>query len=77
LRENAANKVERQIDKSRAAILLESRIGEQFDAMFTGASAKVNWVRLLDMPIEEILKRGFYGIGVQDRIRVQLITVDV
>ena len=28
--EDAANKVERQVDKSAAAMLLESRIGEQF-----------------------------------------------
>jgi exoribonuclease-2 len=75
--EDAANKVERQVGKSAAALLLESRIGEQFDAMVTGASAKGNWVRLLDMPIEGMLKSGFEGIDVGDRIRVQLISVDV
>jgi exoribonuclease-2 len=75
--EDAANKVERQVGKSAAALLLESRIGEQFDAMVTGASAKGNWVRLLDMPIEGMLKSGFEGIDVGDRIRVQLIFVDV
>ena len=75
--EDAANKVERQVGKSAAALLLESRIGEQFDAMVTGASAKGNWVRLLDMPIEGMLKSGFEGIDVGDQIRVQLISVDV
>ena len=75
--EDAANKVERQVGKSAAALLLESRIGEQFDAMVTGASAKGNWVRLLDMPIEGMLKSGFEGIDVGDQIRVQLIFVDV
>ena len=38
--------------KSAAALLLESRIGERFDAMVTGASEKGTWVRLLDIPVE-------------------------
>ena len=38
--EDAANKVERQVGKSAAALLLESRIGEQFDAIVTGALPK-------------------------------------
>ena len=75
--EDAANKVERQVGKSAAALLLESRIGDQFEAMVTGASAKGNWVRLLNMPIEGMLKSGFEGIDVGDQIRVQLISVDV
>lgn len=76
-KEDATNKVERQVGKSAAALLLESRIGEQFEAMVTGASAKGNWVRLLNMPIEGMLRSGFEGIDVGDRIRVQLISVDV
>ena len=76
-KEDATNKVERQVGKSAAALLLESRIGEQFEAMVTGASAKGNWVRLLNIPIEGMLRNGFEGIDVGDRIRVQLISVDV
>jgi len=34
-KEDAINKVERQVGKSAAALLLESRIGEQFEAMVT------------------------------------------
>ena len=37
--------------KSGAALLLESRIGEQFDALVTGASDKGTWVRLLKIPV--------------------------
>ncbi len=45
--EDAANKVERQVEKSAAALLLEHRVGEQFDALVTGASEKGTWARLL------------------------------
>ena len=75
--EDAANKVERQVGKSAAALLLESRIGQQFDTLVTGASSKGTWVRLLSMPVEGRLVRGFEGIDVGDRIRVQLVSVDV
>jgi ribonuclease R len=69
-KEDATNKVERQVGKSAAALLLEPRIGEQFEAMVTGASVKGNWIRLLNMPIEGMLKSGFEGIDVGDRIQV-------
>jgi exoribonuclease-2 len=75
--EDAANKVERQVGKSAAALLLESRIGEQFDSIVTGASEKGTWVRLLSMPVEGKLVQGFEGMDVGDRIRVQLISLDV
>lgn len=76
-REDAAKKVERRVGKSAAALLLESRIGEQFDTIVTGASFKGTWVRLLKMPVEGRLAHGFEGIDVGDRIRVELISVDV
>jgi exoribonuclease-2 len=72
-----ADKVERQVDKSTAALLLESRINEQFDALVTGASEKGTWVRLLPMPVEGKLIHGFDGLDVGDRVRVQLISTDV
>jgi exoribonuclease-2 len=75
--EDAANKVERQVGKSAAALLLESRIGEQFDAIVTGASEKGTWVRLLSLPVEGKLVQGLDGIDVGDRMRVQLIDTNV
>ena len=75
--EDAATKVERQVGKSAAALLLESRIGEQFDSFVTGASEKGTWVRLLSVPVEGKLVQGFEGMDVGDRIRVQLISLDV
>ena len=75
--EDAAKKVERQVGKSAAALLLEARIGEQFDSMVTGAAAKGTWVRLLTIPVEGKLVSGFEGLDVGDRVRVQLISVNV
>ena len=75
--EDAARKVERQVKKSAAAILLESRIGERFEALVTGAAAKGTWVRLLHPPIERKLAQGFQGVDVGQRIRVQRMHTDV
>jgi exoribonuclease-2 len=75
--EDAANKVERQVEKSAAALLLESRIGEQFDALVTGASSKGTWARLLSVPVEGKVVQGEEGVDVGDRIRVQLVSTDV
>ena len=75
--EDAAKKVERQVAKSAAAILLESRIGEQFDGIVTGASDKGTWVRLLHPPIEGRLESGFEGMDVGHKLRVQLVSTDV
>ena len=76
-KEDAANKVERQVGKSAAALLIESRIGEQFDAIVTGASDKGTWARLLNIPVEGKLVHGFEGLDVGDRIRVQLTSINV
>ena len=75
--EDSANKVERQVAKSAAALLLEERIGEQFDAIATGASFKGTWIRLATMPVEGKLMQGFEGVDVGNRLRVQLLSVDV
>ena len=75
--EDAVNKVERQVGKSAAALLLESRIGEQFDSFVTGASEKGTWVRLITMPVEGKVVAGFEGLDVGQRVRVQLMSVDV
>jgi exoribonuclease-2 len=75
--EDAAKKVERQVTKSAAAIMLQSRIGEQFDAIVTGASVKGTWVRLLHPPIEGRLASGFEGMDVGHQLRVQLVHTDV
>jgi VacB/RNase II family 3'-5' exoribonuclease len=75
--EDSARKVERQVEKSAAALLLESRIGEQFDGIVTGASEKGTWVRLISVPVEGKVVQGFEGLDVGDRVRVRLTETDV
>src|SRR5439155_1148327 len=75
--EGNAAKVERQVHKSAAAMLLESRTGAQFDAMVTGASDKGVWVRILHPLAEGRLVRGFEALDVGDPVRVQLVRTDV
>lgn len=75
--EDAANKVERQVGKSAAALLLKAKIGEKFDAIVTGAAAKGTWVRIFHPPVEGKLMQGFKGVDVGDKIRVQLVRTDV
>jgi len=75
--EDEANKVERQVEKSTAALLLERKIGQRFDAIVTGASGKGTWVRILQPPVEGKLVRGFEGLDVGDRVRVELIGTNV
>ena len=63
--------------KSAAALLLEPRIGQRFDAIVTGASPKGTWVRILHPPVEGKLVHGFEDLDVGDRVRVELIGTDV
>jgi VacB/RNase II family 3'-5' exoribonuclease len=75
--EDAAKKVERQVEKSAAAMVLKSKINQWFDAVVTGASPKGTWVRLLHPPVEGRVIQGFEGLDVGQRCRVQLLHTDV
>jgi exoribonuclease-2 len=76
LKEDAARKVERVMSKRIAAGALQHRIGDKFDAVVTGASAKGVFVRVLGPPVEGMLVRGQQGADVGDRLRVQLVNAD-
>src|SRR5262249_43252599 len=76
-KEDDAEKVERQLRKSAAALLLESQIGRHFDAIVTGASNKGTWVRLLDPPVEGKLMSHTGGLDVGDTLSVELLHTDV
>lgn len=75
--EDAANKVERSIRKSAAALLLSDRIGHAFDGVVTGASEKGTWVRTFHPPVEGKVVRGQQGLDVGDVVRVRLLSVNV
>jgi len=75
--EDAAQKVERQLHKSAAALLLEPRVGQRFDGIVTGASDKGTYVRIFHPPVEGRVIHGFQGMDVGDRVRVKLIATDV
>lgn len=76
LRESAARKVERVMNKRIAAVALQPRIGEMFDAVVTGVTPKGVFVRVLGPPAEGILVRGQQGVDVGDQIRVKLVSTD-
>lgn len=75
--EDDANKIERHVRKSAAALLLESSIGQRFEGVVTGASDKGTWVRVFNPPVEGRVVRGYERFDVGDRVRVQLVEVDV
>jgi len=75
--EDAAQKVERRVRKSEAALLLQSRIGERFDAIVTGRSARDTWVRVFSPPVEGKLVTDDATLDVGRRVRVKLIATDV
>ena len=75
--EDNAQKVERQVRKSAAALLVSSRVGQQFDAIVTGASAKGTFVRVANPPVEGMLVEGEEGLDVGDRVHVRLSRVNV
>jgi exoribonuclease-2 len=75
--EDNAKKVERQVQKSAAALLLEGRVGERFEGIVTGASEKGTWVRIVRPPVEGRVVRGFQGLDVGDRVGVELVDTNV
>jgi exoribonuclease-2 len=77
MQEDRAAKVERQVRKSAAALFLESRVGERFHAIVTGASEKGTWVRTLGTPVEGRVVKGVAGLDVGDRVEVRLVSTDV
>ena len=75
-REKGSKKVERFMRKAAAAVLLQGRIGEPFDALVTGASEKGTYVRLITPPAEGRVMRGERGLRVGQKVRVRLLRTD-
>jgi exoribonuclease-2 len=76
LKEDAARKVERVMNKRIVAVALRPRIGETFAAVVTGVTPKGVFVRVLDPPAEGLLIRGQQGVDVGDKLQVKLVSTD-
>jgi VacB/RNase II family 3'-5' exoribonuclease len=74
--ERNANKVERQVRKAAATLLLVDRIGQHFNGIVTGASDKGTWVRIGEPIAEGKVVKGSAGLDVGDRVQVELVHVD-
>ena len=72
-REDAARKVERKMRKVGAAVLMEKRIGEVFDAIVTGATPKGIFARIIKPPVDGRIMRGEQGLRVGEKISVKLL----
>jgi exoribonuclease II len=76
LKEDAARKVERDMSKRIAAVVMSGRIGDDFDAIVTGVTPKGTFVRVLEPHVEGLLARGQEGLDVGDKVRVTLVRAD-
>lgn len=76
LKEDAARKVERAMNKRAAAVAFANRVGQKFDAVVTGVTPKGVFVRVLNPPIEGRVMRGEQGLDVGDQVTVTLLNTD-
>jgi exoribonuclease-2 len=76
-KEDAARKVEREMSKRLAAVAMQHRIGEVFDAIVTGATDHGIFVRVLQPRVEGLLAQGAQGLDVGDKLKARLIRTDV
>ena len=69
-------KTERLSRKRAIAVALRDRVGESFDAVVTGVSAKATWIGVPGEAIEGRLVRGRRGLRVGDALRAVLLVAD-
>jgi exoribonuclease-2 len=75
-KENDANKAERSVQKSVAAVAMAHRVGEEFEGLITGAADKGVWVRIALPPVEGRLEGAVTGLSVGDRVIAKLSSTD-
>ncbi len=76
LMEDNARKVERDMEKRIAAVVLRPRIGQSFPAVVTGVNNYGTFVRTLDPHVDGKLVQGGKGLDVGDKVTVKLISTD-
>jgi exoribonuclease-2 len=72
-----ANKVERQVRKSEAALVLQTRLGEVFEGIVTSASSKGVWVRIFHPPVDGRLHGAGDAPRMGQKIKARLTLADV
>jgi exoribonuclease-2 len=76
LMEDNARKVERDMEKRIAAVVLHSRIGQSFPAIVTGVNNYGVFVRTLDPHVDGMVVSGGKGLDVGDKVTAKLISTD-
>jgi VacB/RNase II family 3'-5' exoribonuclease len=76
LMEDNARKVERDMEKRIAAVVLRPRIGQSFPAIVTGVNKYGTFVRTLDPHVDGMVVQGGKGLDVGDKVTAKLISTD-
>jgi exoribonuclease-2 len=76
LMEDAARKVERDMQKRIAAVVLHPRIGQSFPAIVTGVNQYGTFVRTLNPHVDGMVVHGGKGLDVGDKVTVKLVSTD-
>jgi exoribonuclease-2 len=74
--EDNARKVERDMQKRIAAVVLRPRVGQSFPAIVTGVNKYGTFVRTLNPHVDGMLVQGGKGLDVGDKVIVKLISTD-
>jgi len=65
------------MSKRLAAVAMQRRVGETFDAIVTGVTDHGTFVRVLQPLVEGLLAQGAQGLDVGDKLKAKLIRTDV
>jgi exoribonuclease-2 len=76
LMEDNARKVEREMQKRIAAVVLHPHIGQSYRAIVTGVNNYGTFVRTLDPHVDGKVVQGGKGLDVGDRVTVKLVSTD-
>jgi exoribonuclease-2 len=76
LMEDNARKVERDMQKRIAAVVLKPRIGQSFPAIVTGVNKYGTFVRTLNPHVDGMVVQGGKGLDVGDKVTVKLLSTD-
>jgi len=76
LMEDNSRKVERDMQKRIAAVVLHPRIGQSFPAIVTGVNKYGTFVRTLNPYVDGMVVQGGKGLDVGDKVTAKLISTD-